>query len=501
MSPSDHGRTGILVLAISVPIVLLVVVLAGDLPNTDWTLLYQISSVGFVAATALVATMVVMNGGRFLDSPIFYAALCYAAFIGIGPILATYSAGSSSDAVLSIEPKTIAVSWVGFIALFMGYLMTRPAEERWRFQQPAERAPVDFRTLETVGWFYLVLGLGGMAIYLSSVGGLGFLLSSTYGTRGLTPHLTEGLTYEATRPALLLLVFCAIARDRFYGARLFGLLFLGVFAMLWFGPLRGSRNQILTLMTALWFILTRTNERSYRTKMIGGIVCGIAVFLALVWGAQRAQHSLSDLDVSNAPVEETASASMYAPFKTLNDIVTYVPSRTPYLAGSSIIESVTIWIPRAFWPDKPLGIGSDAQDLFEARRGSNSVPTWTGELYWNFGWPGVIVGLVFMGAVCGWWARLLGSGGDSESELKLARLIYGVSFPVLLIWTWEGSDQAVWYFLWNILPIVLAIAFARRVALFGRVERRPVLGPLTAYGYQGRTSSYSGSGQMAKRIG
>lgn len=502
MNLSSHGRAGKVVLGGFALILLLVILLAGDLPTNDWTFFYQLSGIAFILIVSVPIIGIIVNGGRFFDTPICYAAVCYAAFIGIGPLLAMYAASALPvDAVQLIEPKAVAVSWLGLLAMFGGYLITQPTRERLQSRPQRATREVDLRTLEGVAWFYLVLGFAGVAIYLTTVGGIGFLISANYRTRGVTPHLTEGLTYEAIRPALLILIFSAICTNRFRRFRFVALMCLTGFAVLWFGPLRGSRNQILTLMTALWFILTRTErQRSYRSKVIGGVICVGAVFLVLVWGAQRAEHSLSDMDVSKVPVGGTASAAMYSPFKTLNDIVTYVPSRNPYLYGSSLVESLTVWIPREFWPDKPAGIGTDAQDLFEARGGSNSVPTWPGELYWNFGIPGVIVGLLFMGMVCGWWARLNYDNGESELEGQVRRLLYAVCFPVLLIWIWEGSDQAVWYSLEDIVPVALAVFCARRIHLFSREVRSSNQGA-AGYAFQRREMVYAGQRMQQAREG
>jgi hypothetical protein len=74
------------------------------------------------------------------------------------------------------------------------------------------------------------------------------------------------------------------------------------------------------------------------------------------------------------------------------------------------------FIPRVFWRDKPtidrgryftavLGWASDA-----AVARSSTGTTSAGELYWNFGWPGVVIGMYMFGAVLsGLWWRAAGT--------------------------------------------------------------------------------------------
>jgi hypothetical protein len=80
------------------------------------------------------------------------------------------------------------------------------------------------------------------------------------------------------------------------------------------------------------------------------------------------------------------------------------------LGWKSVIEAVTILIPRAIWEDKPMASSQRFTTYFFGRslalsRGSDIEvwggisPTMIGELYWNFGLFGVLVGLFFMGRV------------------------------------------------------------------------------------------------------
>jgi len=76
-----------------------------------------------------------------------------------------------------------------------------------------------------------------------------------------------------------------------------------------------------------------------------------------------------------------------------------------YASGETLVEAVEALIPRAFWPDKPLGGGSG--DLVSRYTGiSFGVNTSVGigqvlEFYINFGVIGVIIGFLFLGTIIG----------------------------------------------------------------------------------------------------
>lgn len=73
------------------------------------------------------------------------------------------------------------------------------------------------------------------------------------------------------------------------------------------------------------------------------------------------------------------------------------------------------FIPRLFWPDKPTvtrGRWFDVyinQGLAVDEQGNSLGQTNSGELYWNFGVPGVIAGMFLMGLLIGWLWRMAGA--------------------------------------------------------------------------------------------
>jgi hypothetical protein len=86
-------------------------------------------------------------------------------------------------------------------------------------------------------------------------------------------------------------------------------------------------------------------------------------------------------------------------------IVDYYPRKRAFLNGKTIRDMMLLPVPRAIWPEKPLWYGID-----DITRGmgwsetSQSAVTMPGELYANFGYPGIALMFVW-GAVFGIFRR------------------------------------------------------------------------------------------------
>ncbi len=96
--------------------------------------------------------------------------------------------------------------------------------------------------------------------------------------------------------------------------------------------------------------------------------------------------------------------------------------RSGFLWGEGLDYVPLALIPRALWREKPLiergkyftvAIGA-AEDVSTAT--TSTGQTAAGELYWNFGWPGVLVGMYVLGAtIAGLWWRV--AGGDASQGI------------------------------------------------------------------------------------
>jgi hypothetical protein len=81
-------------------------------------------------------------------------------------------------------------------------------------------------------------------------------------------------------------------------------------------------------------------------------------------------------------------------------IVRDCPSRVPYQGGWTIAQIPLSFIPRLFWKNKPLMTsGGWVTENFAGGPGimSSTGSTWIGEFWFNFGWPGIVIGMMAFG--------------------------------------------------------------------------------------------------------
>jgi hypothetical protein len=84
-------------------------------------------------------------------------------------------------------------------------------------------------------------------------------------------------------------------------------------------------------------------------------------------------------------------------------IVRDCPSRVPFQGGWTLAQIPMSYIPRLVWKDKPnMTSGGWVTEHFAGGPGvmSSTGSTWVGELWFNFGWPGIVIGMLVMGIFC-----------------------------------------------------------------------------------------------------
>jgi hypothetical protein len=217
-----------------------------------------------------------------------------------------------------------------------------------------------------------------------------------------------------------------------------------------FGYLRGD-----VAASYVAFVLgSLTGARSLRpmkTKMFLPVYAAIAVFIAYfgAYGAVRAKSS-AGLDRLEA-VQEFRAQSQDGPgtqdqtvlsrLTTINQLsqVGRVVETEGYLHGQTLGYLAYAFVPRFLWPNKPaiakaawfaLHIGL----AYVKSNGeiSNAINmTIPGELYLNYGWIGVFIGLSFLGAFISALWRTTGFWSNRQNVL-------GTAFAFYLMWPWIG---------------------------------------------------------------
>lgn len=144
---------------------------------------------------------------------------------------------------------------------------------------------------------------------------------------------------------------------------------------------------------------------SYRR--FGTITGGVIVLFPISVMAERLQagSSLPEALFLKGDALLQAISSIVVRFigvEALTMIVARTPDEVSFQNGETLLLTVYSFVPRVLWPGKPSIIMCGRNNLYFSGRGPNagtcSAMTVPGELYWNFGPTGVIVGL-FVGGI------------------------------------------------------------------------------------------------------
>ncbi len=118
----------------------------------------------------------------------------------------------------------------------------------------------------------------------------------------------------------------------------------------------------------------------------------------------------------------------------LTTIVRDTPDKVPFQGGWSLGYIVLNYVPRFLWHDKPdVTIGQFITDNYTPAVGMRTFtgPSWVGELYMNFGYLGIIGGMLF----CGFYFRILHEWlfwpGATIPALWLGMVAMFATFPTL----------------------------------------------------------------------
>jgi hypothetical protein len=148
--------------------------------------------------------------------------------------------------------------------------------------------------------------------------------------------------------------------------------------------------------------------------------------------------------------------------------VIYTPKEIPFQHGATLRNLASGLVPRVLWPDKPtVGIGYwFAQSYWGTPAGVREVPqsvTHLGELWIDFGWAGVAVGMAILGV----WYRFLYSALRPR-ESGTGAILYVIA--LLTVLPVDRDFPLVYITLIQRLAFV-ALLFGA-VALIGRLAHR-----------------------------
>jgi hypothetical protein len=325
-------------------------------------------------------------------------------------------------------PTATVLSLVAYLMLLAGYF--GPWGPRI-LRRPTEEIPIG-------AMFMLIPGLIGM---------MGFLAAAAWRWTVLIGISLPAQISSLAQASPLFIFAWSLAWLQYFGGRasrsqywtLFGIFVPGVLLIAFVSL--NDKSLLVELagipMIALWY--TR-RKIPWRTLLLLLLILVFVVFPfnntyrnldARISSAQRLSMTaniISDWD-SHQYLRRSIGTFKFrmSLINSVAVIVRDVPRWVPYAKGETFMLPTLIFlIPRFIWPDKPYYyFGRTFAEKFRIvsflDKGTNVAPTFHGELYWNFDWPGVVLGMFLWGLALRWVYRRYGEREDLD---PIARAIF-----------------------------------------------------------------------------
>lgn len=323
-------------------------------------------------------------------------------------------------------------------------------------------------------WVGLVLALGCLS-YLSALGTGGTLtraaFAAAFGAESII-GLSIGLVLRAVPVAVLaawLLTWFArpTARTSTHAVVILVLLVFNAWAN---NPLAGARTWTLMVSLAL-FVVMLLARRSNGVFLIPGIVLGLLLMPGLNAGRYSENFDPAMVTPDFQAAEDSFTSGDFDAYSNLI-LTNRLVEAHGATDGQQLVGALLFWVPRALWPEKPVGSGAYMAGLMDLPWANISCPL-PSEAVINFGFWGIpLFALIFGALVYVVDQRYyLNRTGAAPSRTRILDCVYPFWLG-LMVFATRGD-------LINAFALTAGTTFAGYVALrlFASLKRATPVGP------------------------
>jgi hypothetical protein len=428
---------------------------------------------------ALCSTSVIdLDGlnGRYSLLAIFM--LAYFVFYGVGDLTALVFA-RVTDVTDSAVTMTEAVILVGGLLLVLGYRLAVWAMEQRRPLSQAKDWSLRMAlivglilwaigTFATYRWYVDIITAATNEATRKGLNSLSTLSATLYILAQIMQPLGILLlvyVYRVSRraytlPLIIGIVILQLALG--FVADIKGLAMLaGVIVIVASVLIEGRLPKVWLAVALAFVVLGFPVLQTYRTEVRGdrgltpaAVIQNFRKTLDIVLSAEKRVNQGPD------------RAQTFLERASLKGSVQMIVERTgngvDFQHGYTLTPIVAAFVPKLVWADKPEVLtGQLVNKAFHVSESDSTFisPSHLGELYWNFGWAGVVLGMTIIGLTCGY----VGSRFNLRDFRTVTRLLVTALTIKQLVWGFEGEIGAI-YVVWlrSLAGIgVLHLLFAR----------------------------------------
>lgn len=157
----------------------------------------------------------------------------------------------------------------------------------------------------------------------------------------------------------------------------------------------GQRGRFFVPAFAAILIWLKTSERNLPPRRVAAIGLLVLVILGGLIGVARGAAGSRHVTMGSVFAEAVGPGNDL--FLPVAGLASTVPDQIPYLDGSSYFEVAAFLVPRALWRGKPQGAIASLTKAIDPGDSGLAFPEF-GEMYANFGLPGVMIGSLMLGS-------------------------------------------------------------------------------------------------------
>lgn len=368
-----------------------------------------------LAVLALVVTSLPLVGrarGEIIE-PIWFVVLIVAVGVTGKAFYVFFGPEKRVDfLLLGKEPRDLLFAALmivcGLLCLSIGYIF---GNVTWKIPGMARLAADQWNTrrLNTVVALLLAVGLISFIVFMIRINPTFYNLSDFSSKRfirmpgskylGVQGYLRWGAMLIEISFYLVYIRWVA-AKGRVWSYAGLGVGALALLAVA-FPIFVSSRQTVLFLVIriiVIWTCIRGEPKPRYAALLVASGLVIVGSMLAFRRGLSDWEGLRSHVGVSGL-MEVTVGGRHFLDLTKTAHVLAAVPELLDYQYGKTMVTWLVAPVPRSLWPGKPaIGVGIDLGPLvFQTPRTSGVPPGVVGELYLNFGIPGVFIGMLAVG--------------------------------------------------------------------------------------------------------
>lgn len=384
----------------------------------------------------------------------------------------------ADDLILS---RAIFVSLIGLVCAWAGYQVYL-LDTQQRPPQSFTRWRIDPQRLRRAILICLGIGLASYALFFAKVGFITFLTTPrTLRYFVYAKASAYGFFSDFVATAFVLASVYLLERHWHREKRSLLLIFamLVPYAYFQMAVFSGSRITVVrpVLILSIYYMLSRGRTRvTFRLALLAVVVAAFVVVGGVARSYLGVAHS-GELAFAflqrtwNHPGNWYGLITDSMDYVQCFDILLLLTNRAyPLGYGATYLKFIYQFVPRAIWHGKPEDVSTLMSALFRPEQSAAGItynPTLLGEMYYNFGIAGVVIGCFLLGIALGWMYRL----GREQQGNAAVRFLYAI----LLVSIVEQGRGALYnismtYIVFYMTPFLLIC----RRSVGGAITRRTV---------------------------